>query len=181
VTCSWCEERFERFLDDDLPAPERAGVLAHVERCADCAALFAELRVVDALLLQPSAIEPGPDFTAATMADIRALPPPSLPPSRLPAYLVCYLVGAWCLVAAGFVLARHRMLDASLTLRDVARTVVVAIAGIFHVVLHVGDRGDAGAWPTLAGGVVIAYAMLLLSLLAARRYAVPWFAQRYRS
>jgi hypothetical protein len=47
--------------------------------------------------------------------------------------------------------------------------------------LHVGDRGDAGAWPTLAGGVVIAYAMLLLSLLAARRYAVPWFAQRYRS
>jgi hypothetical protein len=104
VTCSWCEERFERFLDDDLPA-----------------------------------------------------------------YLVCYLVGAWCLVAAGFVLARHRMLDASLTLRDIARTVVVAIAGIFHVVLHVGDRGDAGAWPTLAGGVVIAYAMLLLSLLAAQR------------
>jgi len=178
VTCSWCEERFERFLDDDLPRAERAGVLAHIAACAACASLFEELRVVDALLLQPSAIEPGPDFTAATMADIRALPPPSAPSSRLPAYLVCYLVGAWCLVAAAFVLARHRMLDAGLALRDVALTVVVAVAGVFHVVVHLGDRGDAGTWTTLAGGVVVAYVMLLLSLLAARRYAAPWFVQR---
>jgi len=181
VTCSWCEERFARLLDDELPAAERTRLLTHVDACDACRSLLEELRVVDALLLRPRAIEPGAAFTDATMSELRALPPPSPPRSRVPAYLTCYVVGAWCLIAAGFVLARHRMLTLGEALRDVAQTLLVALGGVLHVAAHLGDRGDLSSWGALAGGVVAIDVALLLTLVAARRYGAPWFAQRYRS
>jgi len=182
VICSWCEERFERLLDGDLTAAERARVLAHVDGCAGCRSLLDELRVVDALLLQPSPVEPTRDFTAATMADVRALPPPVTPRrDRWRAYLVCYVVGAWSLIAAGFVLARRTMVGLGQTVREVAQTTAIALAGVLHVALHVGDRGEVGSWTTLAGGVVLADLMLVLGFVAARRYAAPWFGHRQRS
>jgi anti-sigma factor RsiW len=181
VTCSWSEERFERYLDDDLTAAERTRLLAHLDACDGCRSLLDELRVVDGLLLQPRPIEPPVDFTAATMADVRALPPPQPPRSPLPAYLTCYVIGAWALIGAGFVLANGAMLAFGRTLGHVAQTIVVAVGGLAHVASHLGDRGDLSSWTTFAGGVVIADLVLLLALVAARRYAAPWLAQRTRS
>jgi anti-sigma factor RsiW len=73
VTCSWCEERFERFIDGLLYDAERARLVSHVDGCANCSGLLEELRVVDALLLGPRTVELPEDFTSATMADVREM------------------------------------------------------------------------------------------------------------
>jgi predicted anti-sigma-YlaC factor YlaD len=181
VTCGWCEERFERFLDGDLDRTDHARLIAHVDACADCRSLLEELRVVDALLLQPRAIEPEPNFTFKTMADVRTLPPPAAAPSQLPAYLVCYVVATWLLIGAGFVLASHTMHAFGETALDVARTVVVAFGGVLHVASHLGDRGELSSWSTVAGEIVIVDLMLVAVLVAGARFAAPWLAERQRS
>ncbi len=181
MTCSWSEERFERYLDGELDPAERAAFAAHIDACDACRSLLDELRVVDGLLLQPRTIEPAPDFTAATMADVRALPPPRGPASQLPAYLVCYVVAAWSLIGAGLLLNPRAMAAFVTALRAVASTIVVALGGVAHVANHLGDRGEYGAWSAFAGTVVTVDVMLVLALLGARFVAVPWLAQRQRS
>ena len=181
MICSWCEERFERFLDGEVTPADRARVLAHVDTCENCRSLLAELRVVDALLQRPRAAEPAPNFTHATMATIRDMPPPRARPSPVPAYLVCYVIAAWALIAAGFVLDPYTMHALSDTSLDVARTSLVAIGGVLHVVMHLGVRGELSSWTTLAGGVVLVELTLAAILIAAARYAVPRWAERGRS
>ena len=178
MTCNWCEERFERFLEHELVAADRGRLLAHVDRCEPCRSLLDELRVVDAVLLRPRPIQPADDFTAATMADVRALPPPSAPPARLPAYIVCYVIGAWGLIAAGFVLAPHVMFAFGATAREIARTIVVAVGGVAHVATHVGERGEFRSWTTVAGAMVIVDVTLVLMLVAVRRLGSPWMRER---
>jgi hypothetical protein len=181
VTCSWCEERFERFLENDLTPAEHAGLRDHLDRCDDCRSLLEELRVVDALLLQPRTIEPAPNFTFKTMADVRAMPPPRVPPSPLPALLVCYLVAVWALIGAGFVLEAPAMHAFTETALDLARTLVVASGGVLHVAAHLGDRGELSTWTTFAGGVMLADLILVATLIvAARSAAAPRAAQRQR-
>jgi anti-sigma factor RsiW len=180
VTCSWSEERFERFLDGELGPAERAHFVAHVDACDPCRSLLEELRVVDALLLQPRAIDPAPNFTFKTMAEVRALPQPAARRDRLPAYLVCYVVAAWLLIGAGFVLAPQTMHALSETALDVARTVAVALGGVWHVAIHLGDRGELASWTTFAGGIVLVDLMLVIAIVASARVAAPWLAQRQR-
>ena len=165
MTCSWSEERFERFLDGDLAPGERALLVAHVDGCDACRSLLEELRVVDALLLQPRAVEPEPNFTFATMAEVRELPPPAAPTSHLPAFLVCYVVAAWLLIGAECLLAPHTMRVLGETSLDVARTVVVALGGVWHVAIHLGDRGELSSWTTFAGGIVLADLMLAVAIV----------------
>ncbi len=171
MTCSWCDERFERYLDGDLPATERGRLIEHTRACERCGPLLEELRVVDALLSAPHPVEPAANFTAATMAELRALPPPHAPRSPLPAYLVCYIVGAWSLIAAGFVLNPHTMHRFGTTWLAVTRTSVVAIGGVLHVAAHLGDRGELSSWTTVAGGVVLLDLTLVVALVAAARFA----------
>jgi anti-sigma factor RsiW len=180
VTCSWSEERFERFLDGDLMPLERTRLVAHVDACDPCRSLLEELRVVDALLLRPRAIEPEPNFTFKTMAEVRALPLPAPPRHRLPAYLVCYVVAAWLLIGAGFLLAPQTMHAFGETALDVARTVAVALGGMWHVAIHLGDRGELTAWTTFAGGIVLVDLMLVVAIVASARIAAPWLAERQR-
>jgi predicted anti-sigma-YlaC factor YlaD len=180
VTCSWSEERFERFLDGDLMPAERTRLVAHVDACDPCRSLLEELRVVDALLLRPRAIEPEPNFTCKTMAEVRALPLPAARRGRLPAYLVCYLVAAWLLIGAGFLLAPQTMHALGETSLDVARTVAVALGGVWHVAIHLGDRGELTSWTTFAGGIVLVDAMLVVAIVASARIAAPWLAERQR-
>jgi hypothetical protein len=180
VTCSWCEERFERFLENGLTPLEHDGLRAHLDACDACRSLLEELRVVDALLLQPRTLEPAPNFTFKTMADVRALPPPAAPASPLPAFLVCYVVAVWALIGAAFVLNASAMHAFAETATDMARTVLVAIGGVLHVAGHLGDRGDLSSWSTLAGGVLIGDAILAVAIVAALRLAAPRAAQRQR-
>ncbi len=181
VTCSWCEERFERFLDGEVSPVERERFLAHTEGCAGCRSLLEELRVVDGLLLAPHAVEPAPDFTRTTMADIRAMPPPSVPPSPLPAYLVCYVVAAWSLIGAGFVLDPHAMRAFGETSLGVGRTVVVAFGGVLHVAMYLGDHGALSSWTAVAVGVVIVDATLAGVLVTAVRFGALRQTERQRS
>ena len=76
MNCSWCEERFERFLDGLLTAGESAALRRHVDACGACYGLLEELRVVDALLLEPRSVELPPNFTFATLACVRTMARP---------------------------------------------------------------------------------------------------------
>jgi len=180
VTCSWCEERFERFLENDLTPAEHAGLRDHLDRCDDCRSLLEELRVVDALLLVPRTIDPAPNFTFKTMADVRAMPLPCVPSSPLPALLVSYVVAVWALIGAGFVLNAPAMHAFTETALDLARTLVVALGGVLHVAAHLGDRGELSTWTTFAGGIVLADVVLIAAIVVAARYAAPRAAQRQR-
>jgi hypothetical protein len=177
VTCSWCEERFERFLDGALTAGERARLLAHVDGCAACRGLLEELRVVDALLLAPRTIELPANFTVTMMADVHALPPPAARRSPIAATLVAYTVAAWSLAGAAVVIAPHTVLSAGRNALAIAATVLGAFVGLQHTFVHLGDRGDVSSWTILAGGVVIADGVVLVAVAAALR-AAPFVGLR---
>ncbi len=180
MTCSWCEERFERYLDGLVTDAERTRLLSHVDDCANCRSLLEELRVVDALLLGPNAVELPPNFTNATMAEVQALPKPQA--CRIPvlASLVSFTVAAWALIGVAFVLAPTTMIAFGELSLDVAHDVLSALGGIGRAIGHLGSRGDLASWTTVAGGVVIADAIVLVAVVAALRFARPLIAERLR-
>jgi hypothetical protein len=180
VTCDWCEERFEHFLDDVLGAGERARLLAHVDGCDPCRGLLEELRVVDALLLAPRAVELPANFTFATMTDVRAMPVPCARRAPITASLVAYIVGAWSLVGAAFLIVPQHMLAFVQHTLAVTSTVLAALGGLGHVFAHFGDRGDVSSWTTVAGGVIIADALAVVAVYAALRFVRPRIAERLR-
>lgn len=180
VSCSWCEERFEGFLDGALSAGERARLLAHVDGCDACRGLLEELRVVDALLLQPRTVELPPNFTFATMADVRAMPPPCAHRAPIAASLVAYIVTAWSLLGAAYLIAPNVVLAAGRDALAVANTVLAAFAGIGHTLAHLGSRGDTSSWTTIAGGVILADVLVLVAVAAVLRAARPRIAGRLR-
>jgi anti-sigma factor RsiW len=181
VTCSWCEERFERFLDGELSDGERARLLAHVDRCAACLGLLEELRVVDALLLEPRTVELPANFTFATMADVHTMPPPP-PKCHLPiaATLVAYTVAVWSLAGAALLIAPDEVLSTGRKALAVAGTVLAAFGGLGHAFAHLGDRGDMTSWTTVAGGVVIADGVVLVTVAVLLRAVRPRIAGRLR-
>jgi hypothetical protein len=168
VTCSWCEERFELFLDDALTGGERARLLAHVDRCDACLGLLEELRVVDALLLAPRMVELPANFTLATMADVRTLPPPCTYRAPIAATLIAYTVAAWSLAGAAVLIAPDEVRAAGQNAWAIGGTVVGAFSGLQH------------AWTTVAGGVVVADAIVLVAVAAALRAARPRIVERLR-
>jgi hypothetical protein len=180
VTCDWCEERFERFIDGVLSDGERARLLLHVDRCTNCCGLLEELRVVDALLLAPRSVELPQNFTSATMADVRAMPLPRALRAPITASLVAYIVGAWSLAGAAFVIAPNAVLTAGANALAVSGTVLATIAGLGHVFAHVGDRGDMSSWTAVAGRVIIADGLVLVAVAAALRVVRPRIAERLR-
>jgi anti-sigma factor RsiW len=180
MTCDWCEERFESFLDDALSAGDRARLRLHVDGCENCRGLLEELRVVDALLLAPRAVELPANFTVATMADVHAMPLPQPRCAPITASLVAYVVAAWSLVAAALLIAPDAVLSAGKNVLAVGTTVLGAIAGLSHVLGHFGDRGDVTSWTTFAGGVVIADGIVLVAVVAALRAARPRIGERLR-
>jgi anti-sigma factor RsiW len=168
VTCSWCEERFERYLDGDLSGGERARLLRHVYECDGCRGLLEELRVVDGLLLAPRGVELPSDFTNATMADVRALPLPCAQRAPIAATLVAYLAGAWSLVGAAFLIVPQHMLAFTKSALAAGTTVLGAVSGLGHVTSRV------------AGGVVIADGLVLVAAVLALRMLRPRIAERLR-
>lgn len=180
MNCNWCEERFERLLDGLLTPGEVARLRAHVDACDACRGLLEELRVVDALLLGPRAVDLPANFTFATMADVRALARPCVPAPPIAATLTAYLVAAWSLIGAAFLISPATLIGASETARASAATVLVALGALGHVIAHVGDRTTIGSW-TLAAGVAAVDGLLLAgAAVAAVRLARPRGAHRLR-
>lgn len=164
MTCSWCEERFERFLDGVLTAGERARLLAHVDACTACRGLLEELRVVDALLLAPRTVELPPNFTCATMADVRAMPPPCPLRTPLAASLIAYVVAAWSLVGAALLIAPNAVLGAARSALSFGSTVLAALTGL-HALVNVNAMIIADLLVLLAVAVALRVSSRLMGRL----------------
>ncbi len=180
MTCSWCEERFARFIDGACTPAEGSRLLAHVDTCPACRGLLEELRVVDALLIEPRDIALPADFTRSTMADVRALPLPQTQRPRVIAWLVSFIAAAWLLIGALSVLAPNNFRAIGETAVDYAHTVLMAFAGFGRVGARMFVHGDLGSWSTVAGGVVIADAFVVFAALLVLRIARPRIAERLR-
>jgi anti-sigma factor RsiW len=179
VSCSSSEALFERYLDGTLTPARRAHVRAHLRTCGRCTGVFEELRVVDALLAAPSAPELPPNFTFATMAEVRALPRPHVSSPPLLAYLVCYLVAAWLIVGAAFLIENATMRVLGAVALDVSRQAARALGGLAQAAgRFVGDAGTLGVVFTLALAVGISVALALVVGVAVVR---PRIAARLRS
>jgi anti-sigma factor RsiW len=180
MTCNWCEERFELFIDGVLSDGERARLLAHVNGCTACDGLLEELRVVDGLLLAPRAVELPADFTRATMADVHTMPLPLAPRAPITATLAAYLAGAWSLVGAAFLIVPQHMLAFVRSAVAGVGAALAAFAGLGHVFARLGDRGDVSSWTTVAGGIIIADGFVLVAVVATLRFARPRIGERLR-
>jgi len=180
MNCSSTEELFERFLDGQLAPAERGGMLAHVDGCANCHSVLEELRVVDALLLEPRRIELTPNFTFATMAEARALPPPAVYNAPIRAYVVSYLAAAWMIAGAAVLLAPQMTHAVTATILDVGRSVADAIGGLGTVISRAFGHGGS-TMGAILGALLALDAMLVAALGAALKYVRPRLVERLRS
>ena len=180
MNCSSAEELFERFLDGDVSAQERGRVLAHVDACAGCCSILEELRVVDALLLEPRRVELAPNFTFATMAEARALADPASYRAPVRAYVVSYIVAAWMIAGAALVLAPAMMHALGGTVIDVARSVADAVGGLGAAVSRALGHGGSTITAILAALLALDV-MLVVGFGAALKYVQPRLAERLRS
>lgn len=180
MNCSSSEALFERFLDGDLTPRERMSLLAHIDRCTPCREVLEELRVVDALLLTPRDVRLAPNFTFATMAEVRAVQAPQTRRAPVLAYLVSYVVAAWLIVAAAFVLSPQAMRVLAVTFLALVASVMDAFGGVGHVLARLSGH-DGTAVGTIVGGVLLLDITLAVVLGAALVYVRPRLAERLRS
>jgi anti-sigma factor RsiW len=179
VSCSSAEARFEAYLDDTLAPAQRARLLRHVNACGACKGVLEELRVVDALLVSPRTVELPENFTFATMAEVRALRRPQMSSAPVYAYLVSYLVAAWLLVGAGFLLAGNTMRAIGETALDVSGQ----LARTLGTIGHAGARvvGDFGPLGTFVGTAIVLDVAVVIALVVGFAVVRPRIAGRLRS
>jgi hypothetical protein len=68
-------DRLSEYLDDELTLPERAEVAAHLEACAECAAVLRDLRAVKARAAAlPGSVPPAADPWPAVAARMATAP-----------------------------------------------------------------------------------------------------------
>jgi anti-sigma factor RsiW len=179
VSCSSSEALFEAYLDGSLGPVRRARLRMHLRGCGRCIGLLEEVRVLDALLASPSEPELPPNFTFATMAEVRALPRPHVSSPPVLAYLVCYLVAAWLLIGAAFVVENATMRVIGARALGVSRELAGALGAVSHTVARlVGDFGSVGLLVTVA---LASTAALLVAMLIGFTFVRPRLAARLRS
>jgi anti-sigma factor RsiW len=156
VRCSSCEMLLDRYVEGTLPAVQMATIARHLKDCKACSAMLVELRVVDALLATTKSAELAPNFTFAVMAEARSLQVPAHKPRSLWSLLAFYLIGAWIVACAAFVLGSFTWARAALApLAHNAADAFAAVAGVAH--------GFSPAFPlALALGLVVLIADGLL-------------------
>lgn len=179
MSCSSSEALFEAYLDDTLAPAQRARLLGHLKGCGSCKGVLDELRAVDALIAAPRVPELPQNFTFATMAEIRSLPRPHVSRAPLYAYLVSYLVAAWLLVGAGFLLATPTMRAIGETALDAA----AQFARLFGALGHAASRmlGDFGSLGTVVGGALVLDASVAVAVVLGVTVVRPRLRERLRS
>lgn len=175
MTCNSSEALFEGFLEGELVPRERAALLAHVDACTACRGLLEELRVVDALLLEPRAVCLAPNFTFATMAEVRALPAPRVQRPPVLAFTVSYLVAAWLLVGAAFLLAPQVVRASGMLAAELVHSIAGALRGFERAF---SGNGDA---TVLVGCTFALDLTVLVAIGTALTFARPRLAERLRS
>jgi anti-sigma factor RsiW len=103
MRCSSCEPILDEYVEGLTPPALRARIDEHLAECRNCRELLEELRVIDALLLQPRRIDPAPNFTFAVMAEVRSQPLPQRPATPGVAIFGAYLAFAWIAIAVWFI------------------------------------------------------------------------------
>jgi len=179
VSCNSSEMLFEGYLDNTLLPAQRARLLAHVGGCGRCKGVLDELRVVDALLATPRALELPQNFTFATMAEVRSLPRPHVSTAPVFAYLVSYLAAAWLLIGAGFLLAASAMRAFGETALDTSAQLVRTFGGVGHAGVRVFDH--LGSLGTFLGAALVFDAAVALALVVGFTVVRPRLAERLRS
>ncbi|HEY0613975.1 MAG TPA: zf-HC2 domain-containing protein [Candidatus Elarobacter sp.] len=179
MTCNSSEALFEGYLDGTLIPAQRARLLGHLSGCGRCKGVLEELRVVDALLAAPRAIELPANFTFATMADVRTMPRPHVSRAPLPAYLVSYLLAAWLMVGAGFLLAPGAMLAVGDSALDASALVLRPFGAVGHGAARL--FGDVGSFGTILGAAVALDVAVVLALVVGFAVVRPRLAGRLRS
>ncbi len=179
MSCSSSEALFEAYLDHTLTPAQRARLLAHLNGCGGCKGMLEELRVVDALLAGPRVVGLPQNFTFATMAEVRSLPRPHVSHAPVFAYMVSYLVAAWLLVGAGFLLASSTLRAVGETILDVTREVLRTLGSLGHA----GTRlaGDFGSLGTFVGAAVVLDIAVAVALIVGIAVIRPRLAERQRS
>ena len=103
MRCSSCEPLLDRYIEGTLTPREMSRVREHLASCPHCAALMAELRVVDALLATTRPVELAPNFTFAVMAEARTTPLHAARRFPLWAVLGGYTAIAWVVATACYI------------------------------------------------------------------------------
>jgi anti-sigma factor RsiW len=99
MRCSSCEPVLDAYLEGSLGPFRARSVARHLERCERCAALLAELRVVDALLTTARSPRVAPDFTATVVSAAQKTPTKAARRAPVGLALLLYLALAWTLAA----------------------------------------------------------------------------------
>jgi anti-sigma factor RsiW len=104
VRCSSSERLLVDFVEGALPPLRRSRLVAHLDGCERCSELLQELRVIDALLLQPRLLDPAPNFTFKTLAEARSLGRPRVDRGSTLGIVVTYLAFAWTIIGVWLLL-----------------------------------------------------------------------------
>lgn len=180
MRCSSFENRFSDFIDGTLAPRKRAALQRHLDGCEACRMLIAELRVVNALLLQPRELEPMPDFTATAMGEVRSLPAPMIARRDIAPTLIAYLVFSWCVISVWLAINGP---IARTTTKLAANSWIVTTSWLSIVTTTVGHTfGGAGTGVAAFSATVLALDVLLaLTLYGAVVAAYPWLAAKLAS
>lgn len=160
MRCSWCEPVLDAYLESTLPPRKMRGVGEHLRRCDSCAALLAELRVVDALLATTRwRAEVPSDFTMAVVAATRQTPQPARR-RVLPWFpLAVYLAVAWALAAV--VQLQGRFASGFVSAVDAqAHGAAAAVGAALHVFAPVTPLAAAAVTAVLAVDLLLLAALV---------------------
>jgi anti-sigma factor RsiW len=174
MRCSSFEPLLDAYVDGELSPARRARIAAHLDSCTECAAILAELRVIDGLLLEPRQLEPAPNFTFRVMAEARCLPAPRA--HHLPHFAVLgtYVVFAWAAIGAflafGGGAARAMLATIGNGFARAATQVSALAAATGHVFGHQAYDVTAAMGVMIGADMVIVAAVVALyAFLRARR------------
>jgi hypothetical protein len=159
------------FVDGILSPREHARVLAHVDGCERCSLLLEELRVVDALLFTPRQLDPAPNFTFKTMAEVRALAPPHRHHAPALGVFAAYLAFAWTIIGLWFVFGGVR--EAAAMFAAVVARNGAALASLAGATSQIFGRATSGVTALMG-------AVLLLDLAALAAVALFYAVVRPR-
>lgn len=139
MRCSSCKPLLDRYSEGTLSTAEVLRIAAHLESCAECSAVFEELKVVDGLLTTLTPAQgPAANFTFAVMAEARSMPLPVAPRTNVLALSGAYILVAWAIIAVWLQVAGIGFSGALLALAGfaanaagVAHSVTAGLTGVF--------------------------------------------------